>query len=211
MATPNDKKNQQAPASSSDFDWSKFSIEGFDAKDFEKIGGLAPIYAPEAAFAGNFPPLVGFPVRTQFLPEVKQGKEIFIPKMIMFHVMVPTKGVTGKRRDGQTIVDLKKGDYCLVPVTGNLETNERLLAAADDPESVSFVGMRVAGQRQVNDMPSPMWDWDVQLNTAKRLPRKGTEYARLLESNERPTRELGPGTTATGQQYDRQTGEVRAS
>ena len=205
-----DKNKNAPPASGTDFDWSKYQLDGFSDSDFEAIGGLAPIYAPKMAFENNFPPLIGYAVRTQFLPEVQMGKEVFIPKMLMICVQVPTKGVTGKRRDGQEIVDVKKGDFVLVPVTGNLETNERLLAAADHPDTVSVVRMRVKGQRQVNDMPSPMWDWDVQIAPNKRLNRRGTEYQLLLESNERPTRELTDGRTASGAQYDRQTGEVRA-
>lgn len=190
---------QNASTNTTDFDWSKALPEGFDVKGFEKTGGLAPIYSPKEAHENGFEPLIGYAVRTQLLPPIQQGKETFIPEMIMVRAIRPTKAVTGKRRDGQEIVDVNVGDYVMVPITGNIGTNERLLAACDDPNEVSLVGFRVTGTRQVNDMPSPMWVWEMMVHQKKTL-RKGTEFELLLNSNERP-RMLG--TTSNGSKFDK--------
>jgi len=195
-----EEKKVAASAAGSEFNWGQFRQfmpEGLDAKDFEKTGGLAPIYAPKAAHEGNFPPLVGYMIRTQLLPEVQQGKQVFIPEMILVEALAPTKAVIGNRREGQEEVDVKPGDLVVVPITGNLQVNEVLLAAADDPKEVHVCGLRVAGTRQVNDMPSPMWVWDMMLHP-KALPRKGS-HENLLRSNERPRLPNGEKYTRDGE------------
>jgi hypothetical protein len=204
-------------ASDKNFDFSAFMPEGWKADDLRAIGGLTPIYAPEAALEEKFPPVAGWLDRIELLPEVTQGKDkatgqvrTYVPIMIRVQTTAPTKGIMGKG-DALQIVDVAAGDDILVPVTGNLRANKVLLGAvpgarprrelppAVAPDKVYFAILRVTGQQTVEN--GDMWVWDTRLHP-KTIERSG-RYA-LPEG---PLGELPQ--TASGHHYDPKTGEIK--
>jgi hypothetical protein len=216
MAT-NTPKAQAADAQKKQdaFDWSKFVPADVNVADATAIGGLTPIYAPDVAFKNGWDPVVGYPVRTQFLPEQVQGSKTFNPWMIHFVLHNPNKGVVGKRRDGRTEVDVGEGESLFVPLSGNLSNNDMLLLLANDPKNVSLIGLRIKGQKQVNDQPSPMWEYEV-IDFHKTLPRSDRQAMILqMPDDNAPEGAVDPaqltdGRTANGTAYSRQTGEIRS-
>jgi len=189
----NDKTKATA-ADTNDFDFAAFMPEGYDAGDLRVIGGLTPIYSPEDAFEGGFPPVVGLMDRIEILPEVKVGKEMFIPRCIRVQCLTATKATTGKKGERKS-VDIAAGEDVLIPITGNLSNNKTLLAACVDAKHVYLVVARVRGQVDVGQI-SPMWDWDVRLHP-KSQERKGRF---LLPQNASRIEVLG--TTSSGDIYD---------
>jgi hypothetical protein len=136
-----DKKTKKAdvqqnlPANGPVVDLSAFMPQGYSADDLRIIGGLTPIYAPEAVAEGRFPPCAGFLDRIEVLPDVVQKARIYVPVMIRVVASHPTKGILGKKETLE-IVDVAEGEEILVPITGNLRTNKVLLGSVPGGRSI---------------------------------------------------------------------------
>lgn len=185
-----------------DFDYSAFMPEGMSTKDLRATGGLTPIYAPEEALDNGFPPCGGWLDRFEILPEVKVGKEIYIPKMIRVVCTNDTKGVQGTK-DVREVTKVEKGKDVLIPLTGNLSNNKDLLLAVSDPNNVHWAIFRVRGTKETGQI-TPMWDWDVQLHSATK--KRDGRFAIPLGG----TRIDAPSLTQApnGETYNKVTGEV---
>jgi hypothetical protein len=174
--------------------------EGFSAEEFQLTGQLTPIYAAKDAFEERWPKLIGFMKGIEELPTVREGKDdAYTPMMIRFKVIAATKGIQGKD-DKREIVEIPIGSEVLLPISGNLRNNAKLLAAATNPNEYFLAQVVATGQVRVGK-PSPMWELNVQLHP-KGQRRAGTEYAMMVASGAPMLQ------TATGAVYDPSTGEL---
>ena len=168
------------------FDYNAFFKENGLAvtdQDLVDISALTPIYASEAAYEGEWPPLYGLIVNRVEIkvakdePEDKQWRWFYVVE-----AEAETKAIAGTGDDKEEI-DIAVGDYVLMPESGALKNKDRLKMAAIDPESVHHGLFRVTGQLDLNKPGrNPMWEIETFL-VGKPVPRKG-RYA--LDMTSRP-------------------------
>lgn len=174
--------------------------EGFDVNEFQETGGLTPIYSQKDAFENRFPPIVGFMKCIEALPvQYANTDNEFTPIMIRFVLTAPTKAIVGKD-DKREIVDVGVGGEVLLPVTGNLRVNGKVIAAANNPTHYFLAQAIVTGQTKLK-APTPMWDMNVKLHPKASL-REGTPFARMTTGGSAMLE------TADGSLYNVATGEI---
>jgi hypothetical protein len=153
-----------------DINLTAFLPKGFDAKDFDVVGGLRPICPPES-MTDPEQPTAGFVVSLLDMPDRKDGS-----KWSAFLVEL-----TGNAscKVGDDIVVIPAGKEVLIPMSGKLKTNADLVSAAWD-ENLVYLGIfRVLGQVDVGK-ENPMWDFEVALHK-QTIPRTG-KYALQLRT-----------------------------
>ena len=164
MAKTNDKAQMAKANEDTSIDLSKlaqFLPEGFDLSDFDTIGGLRPICAPEV---NQGTPIMGYIVAELPMPVRKDGSAW---SALLVRLISPAKA-----KAGNEVVTVEPGKDVLIPMGGNLGNNADLRNFAADAKNV-FVGIfTVTGQQDV-DKPSPMWVYDVKVNAKKPVARTG--------------------------------------
>ena len=208
MAKAEEKKNVAAPTSAPS-NATKNGIdvsidasilpEGFSAAEFQVTGQLTPIYAAKDAYESRWPKLIGFMKGIEQLPTVGEGATAYTPMMIRFKVIAATKAIQGSG-DKQETVDIPVGGEVLLPISGNLKNNAKILSAANNPNEYFLCQVVAVGQVKTGK-PSPMWELNVQLHP-KGQRRAGTEFALMVAA---PTALL---QTADGSVYDPATGQI---
>jgi len=155
--------------------------EGFTEQDLEVTGGLDPLAPAKISFENKSPVfgvLIGaedMPPRPSLDPVKRKAgiKEDWVSFVVL--LTAPTKGQVGK--DGP-VQDVPAGKIVRIPETGNLTNNRDLLRCAYDKDNVYLARFTVLGQRQVNDMPTPMWDYEVKIAKSKPVSRsKSAAYS----------------------------------
>jgi len=185
------KKNTPAAETSIDLaaalkDVAQFLPEGFSLDDFQAVGGLRPICAPEY---NTGKAVVGYIVAELDMPP-RKDKSAW--SAILVTLLSPAMA-----KAGEDIVEIPPGRDVLIPVGGSLRNNGDLRAAAADQESVFLGIFTVTGQIDVGKQ-SDMWDYDVRVALDKPKARTGA-----FALYNKPTAPALPAGFATGEVLDR--------
>lgn len=143
-------------------DLKAFLPAGFEAADFDVVGGLRPIVSPDILFEGQ-QPLVGFIVALLDMPPREDKSE-------WRALLVETTGNVSAKVGEDTVV-IPAGKEILLPLSGSLKNNPDLLNAACDGSRVFLGIFSVKGQVDTGKQ-TPMWDFEVQLHK-KTIARTG--------------------------------------
>ena len=167
-------------------DVAQFLPEGFSLDDFQSVGGLRPICAPEF---NNAKPVLGYIVAELGMPP-RKDKSTWTA--ILVTLLSPAMA-----KAGEDIVEIPPGRDVLIPVGGSLKNNGDLRAAAADQESVFLGIFTVTGQIDVGKQ-SDMWDYDVRVALDKPKARTGA-----FALYNKPAAPALPAGFATGEVLDK--------
>ena len=167
-------------------DVAQFLPEGFSLDDFQSVGGLRPICAPEF---NNAKPVLGYIVAELDMPP-RKDKSTWTA--ILVTLLSPAMA-----KAGEDIVEIPPGRDVLIPVGGSLKNNGDLRAAAADQESVFLGIFTVTGQIDVGQQ-SDMWDYDVRVALDKPKARTGA-----FALYNKPAAPALPAGFATGEVLDK--------
>ena len=147
--------------------------EGFSEKDIVVTGELPPQYLGkqhlERARALNLsidqiPPLVGLYDRVEVLPiqERDKGQDFCPYSLLIRDVKNPVIGFRGKE-EKRVEVSVDVGGKILLPVTGAVGVNREIMDMVRDLDGTYLVGARPIGEEKVNDQPSKMIKWRIEV------------------------------------------------
>lgn len=213
--------------------------EGYSDDDFAVVGGFTPMYKPDNVWSKENDKakpgavaVFGWGAYVEPLSEIaaKPNEKARTPLVANIILCAPNRGILGKRGE-EKIVECAVGERILIPIGGNLLWNKPFMEKLFDPKFYWLMRIQVVGT-QPSDYPADTWMWQVEIAKKPKLRAEHPELANavtalhpaIIEKLEEKVRKPLPmtaymkdvpilgqylGTTASGEVYDKVTGEAR--